>query len=1064
MRNVNKRAIFILNLMVIALVFYTHIEADGSSIIADTALIDLSAEYLSTGKLSHWSNEGTVKGGFNFLSLFTPKVQMVAGRKAVTFNGNQTMRSSFTAPEGITGNGDFSVAIWVYNPVIDEEETMLSWSRRGGPRGTNAEILYGNHWSFGAVGHWGPDTDMGYDGGLPPAKQWHYIAVTFDGKVEKVYVDGVLNVKESKTLNIYSNKPILIGSADFLNYFSGSIASVYIFDYALAQEEILNLAGKKEEKTDNALVHLDANELSFGLLTSWINKGSLGGSFDTGAPIVKMVAGRKALGFDGFTVLESTFSAPIGITGISDWTLELWIYSSLERGQTILSWARRPENCAQFVWDISNLAFVSWGGGDFFYGNIPAPNRWHHIVYTKADGQNTPFNIYIDGILDNSSMEYSPAPGIQAFNIKPNDKIVIGGIYDSDKIVHTFQGYISCVRIYDQALTAGEVVQLYQPNMGLEQFERDIQQYERSFNKKSPQNAVEFLRNKIEEFEKWKNKNYDVIGVSYRHFCEEVSSNLLFLLAEARVASGNYSDDDIAKEYIRAIESNTLSVSKQGDALFWLYTNLPATRYSEIGRICLKSHPNYLKVIADKANMLINDNKIKEAMGFLEANIHILSIYKREAVTVNKNMEMMERELYFYLAQAKEVDGMPVTDITHEYKRALQSGLLSSMSLKRALIWLYENTDSQDYKEIVSSTFNNNGVYLYGVGELAKSLVDENKPKAAIKFLETILDEYSKWHINNPQDIKFNDQVGILYSELAKIKGKSGLSKSEVAVAYSRALELSTVENVSLRTEAIVWSLENNDSDESSDFVSSILGNKATNRPYTNVVGNLCKHFESTKNWDMFKSFLELLLDNTEYPLNWMSYVESYLSDNTSTFTSKYYEFIETQPQSKFKKELLEAEDYKLKGDFKKAAEAYEAIVRSCESEDYKAVCELEIYDCMIKAGQEKEAICLYETFISKNKQSQNNLVKKAILNLGRCYVNLGNLDKAIEWFSNLMDEYPNTNEAAQSNYFVGYCYILQGEFDQAKEALNLVVKDYPQSSYASKARLCLTRIESMTE
>ena len=54
--------------------------------------------------------------------------------------------------------------------------------------------------------------------------------------------------------------------------------------------------------------------------------------------------------------------------------------------------------------------------------------------------------------------------------------------------------------------------------------------------------------------------------------------------------------------------------------------------------------------------------------------------------------------------------------------------------------------------------------------------------------------------------------------------------------------------------------------------------------------------------------------------------------------------------------------------------------------------------------------------------------------------------------------------ESPEASFFVGYCYMLKGEFDQAKEALNLVVKDYPQSSFASKAKLCLTRIESMTE
>ena len=49
-------------------------------------------------------------------------------------------------------------------------------------------------------------------------------------------------------------------------------------------------------------------------------------------------------------------------------------------------------------------------------------------------------------------------------------------------------------------------------------------------------------------------------------------------------------------------------------------------------------------------------------------------------------------------------------------------------------------------------------------------------------------------------------------------------------------------------------------------------------------------------------------------------------------------------------------------------------------------------------------------------------------------------------------------------NFFLGYLHMLQGEFEAAKESLNLVIKDYPQSSYANKAKLCLNRIENMTE
>jgi TolA-binding protein len=76
----------------------------------------------------------------------------------------------------------------------------------------------------------------------------------------------------------------------------------------------------------------------------------------------------------------------------------------------------------------------------------------------------------------------------------------------------------------------------------------------------------------------------------------------------------------------------------------------------------------------------------------------------------------------------------------------------------------------------------------------------------------------------------------------------------------------------------------------------------------------------------------------------------------------------------------------------------------------------------------------------------------------------LGEMDRAQGVFLELMIDYPETKQAPEANFFIGYCNMLQGKYKEATEALNMVVKDCPQSSYASKARLCLTRIKRMTE
>ena len=152
--------------------------------------------------------------------------------------------------------------------------------------------------------------------------------------------------------------------------------------------------------------------------------------------------------------------------------------------------------------------------------------------------------------------------------------------------------------------------------------------------------------------------------------------------------------------------------------------------------------------------------------------------------------------------------------------------------------------------------------------------------------------------------------------------------------------------------------------------------------------------------------------------------------------------------------------------DFKTANEIYERVLKTCTPDKNMDTSQLEFKICetLLNGGEYKQAISKTEAFIPKYKATNRSLVKDAMLMKGRAYIQLGEVDKAANEFLALMIEYPETKQAPEANFFIGYCYMLQNKFDQAKDALNLVVADFPQSSYASKAKLCLARIESMAK
>jgi len=215
-------------------------------------LVHLDAGDLSEGPVTTWVNAGTLGGKFDVNSLDpddNPTRGTVNSRAAVIFDGNDYLIADFNAPGGITGANDFTVAIWAHNPQVANEECMVNWAKRGTSRRC-AQLNYGLAPSSGAVTHWGV-ADMGYDGGVPEASMWHHIAVTYEGGengTEIVWVDGKLNAIEHKTLNLWPDCPIYLGTAvqsDLITlvlHFSGSLAGVQVYDYALPEHEIVYLA------------------------------------------------------------------------------------------------------------------------------------------------------------------------------------------------------------------------------------------------------------------------------------------------------------------------------------------------------------------------------------------------------------------------------------------------------------------------------------------------------------------------------------------------------------------------------------------------------------------------------------------------------------------------------------------------------------------------------------------------------------------------------------------------------------------------------------------------------
>ncbi|MHA4893536.1 family 43 glycosylhydrolase [Pedobacter sp. PWIIR3] len=316
-------------------------------------LVDLNAADLEIGEpVNSWSNKGKLGGKFSSAAGASPVVEMLAGRKAISFSGKSSMMADVQAPGSLLGNSSFTVSAWLYNPVIEEDEPYLSWTTRGGVDISNASMGYGSDKKSGAAEHWGWP-DMAY-AKLPEAGKWHHVALVFDGTYERLYVDGKLDHQELKMLFIANLTNFVLGSnGDRSAYFTGGMASLKIYDTALDLADVLALAA--DTGKSNIAVYLDAAKLPYGSLAEWKNEGYLQDqvSFEPGQLKADDLYGKIAVVSDS---LPAKLKHAIKTANLPSYTL------------------------------VAVLAGPMFGD-----------QNWHHIARTKQGAEEL---LYVDGLLN----------------------------------------------------------------------------------------------------------------------------------------------------------------------------------------------------------------------------------------------------------------------------------------------------------------------------------------------------------------------------------------------------------------------------------------------------------------------------------------------------------------------------------------------------------------------------------------------------------------------------------------------------------------------------------------
>ena len=449
----------------------------------------------STGQASDLSGQGNT-GALVGMSTTTSPVAGKIGQ-ALQFDGS----SSYVSAPSVSFSSDFTFSAWVKlksNSVSDYLVPIIAkglWN--GNFNGDGAIGIAPANFVQTGAGQWIFNV---YNGGINTFIQdpssatvgsWVYIVGVKQGTNEYLYKNGV-QIANGTASGSFSNSPntVEIGAYpgnEAATALNGDIDDVRVYNRALSANEIEQLYNLG---TAN-LAHANTVNVGNGLVGYWPFDGStvnwstgqasdLSGQGNTGALVgmsttTSPVAGKlgQALSFNGVSSYVSIPGSTQYIVSTNPFTVSAWVYlNNFNNGVAPVITTLRTNTSNPWYLLVASPSASSGAytgidlcSGDSAWANLKNNvdfssnfGGWHHIVATyngSGSATNANFALYLDGVSQSLvNTGFLCGTAAQASDIGSNAN-GSGNFWD---------GKLDDVRIYDRALSASEVQQLY--NLG----------------------------------------------------------------------------------------------------------------------------------------------------------------------------------------------------------------------------------------------------------------------------------------------------------------------------------------------------------------------------------------------------------------------------------------------------------------------------------------------------------------------------------------------------------------------------------------------------------------------
>lgn len=363
--------------------------------------------------------------------------------------------------------------------------TFLVWMRRNGPQDDYDGILYSRGAAATGIGFFGTTNKISYtwnnavntyswDSGLTiPDLTWCMVAVSVTSTSATAYLcqsSGITSATNTVNHTSTTLDAIRIGQDSLASrFFNGRIATAVIYNRALSADEITQNFNALRGRVDTAVTTNLVAYYNPDLTTSYPGTGTtlfdISGN-DLNGTMSNITYTSPSLNYNGTSSTLSVADNALLEPGTGDFTLEVWIYHSVIAGASRCVVSKtNGGNSGDWGYGIrtnsAGVTYMEVGNGST---TVTTPTytvstgQWYQIVGVWTNVASNSLALYVNGASQGSN-SHSFA------SVKDTTRPLSIGSFDGGATFGQWvNGKIGITRLYNTALTAGQVLQNYNAN------------------------------------------------------------------------------------------------------------------------------------------------------------------------------------------------------------------------------------------------------------------------------------------------------------------------------------------------------------------------------------------------------------------------------------------------------------------------------------------------------------------------------------------------------------------------------------------------------------------------